>query len=191
MAKKRSSGGKNKPSANTDTTPKKGSPPVDWQERFLTELAATGNVSHSARVALVDRRTIYTHRQSDPAFAAAWLEAVDESNDLLEAEARRRAVEGVNEPVVHQGKIAGTWIDHEGRPCSPHDEGAKFVPVTVKKYSDTLLIFLLNGNRPEKFRQNVKFTGSMDHNHSGTLDHRLAEMSDAELDAEIERLKSV
>ena len=43
--------------------------------------------------------------------------------DALEAEARRRAVEGVRKPVFYQGVICG-WVG---------------------EYSDTLLIFLLKG----------------------------------------------
>jgi hypothetical protein len=43
-------------------------------------------------------------------------------------------VEGVEEPIVYQGEITNT----------------------VRRYSDTLLIFLLKARRPEKFRDNVK-----------------------------------
>lgn len=63
------------------------------------------------------------------------------ATDALEAEARRRAVDGVPEPVFHQGKKCGT----------------------VKKYSDRMLEILLKGHRPEKFREKV------DMNHSGRV----------------------
>ena len=61
-------------------------------------------------------------------------EAREEACDALEAEARRRAVEGVRKPVYYRGEIVGT----------------------VKEYSDTLLIFLMKGAMPEKYRENVK-----------------------------------
>ena len=48
---------------------------------------------------------------------------------MIEAEARRRAVDGVDEPVYYQGKEVGT----------------------VRRYSDVLLIFLLKGLRPQRF----------------------------------------
>ncbi len=51
--------------------------------------------------------------------------------DLLEDEAVRRAKDGVEEPVYQGGKLVGH----------------------VQKYSDTLLIFLLKGAKPEKFRE--------------------------------------
>jgi hypothetical protein len=122
---------------STDSTPKKGDPPPNWRAKFLTELASTGNVTHSAKAAVVDKKTVYNHRHGDPDFAAAWLEAIDEANDTLEAEARRRAVNGVVEPVYQGGQKVGE----------------------ILKYSDTLLIFLLKGNRPDKFRENLRIGG--------------------------------
>lgn len=154
---------------STEPTPKKGSPPRHWRARFLAELAVTGNVSHSSEAAHVSRDTAYEHRKSDPQFADAWADAIEEANDALEAEARRRAVTGVDEPVIYQGQVAGEWIGPDGRPATEGTDGAKFVPLTVKKYSDSLLIFLLNGDRPEKFRQNLKVSGDVEHKHSGEV----------------------
>lgn len=48
---------------------------------------------------------------------------------MLEAEARRRGVEGVEEPILFQSKVV----------------------TTVRKYSDVLLIFLLKGLRPRRY----------------------------------------
>jgi hypothetical protein len=56
----------------------------------------------------------------------------------LESEARRRAVDGVDEPVFHKGRICGT----------------------VRKYSDALLMFLLRGNAPEKYKEGVTVGGN-------------------------------
>ena len=64
--------------------------------------------------------------------------AREEAADTLEAEARRRAIEGVEEPVFHKGQRVGT----------------------VRKYSDLLLIFLLKGVRPQKFRDNYQRAGT-------------------------------
>ena len=71
-------------------------------------------------------------------FAAQWDEAMQVAVDALEAEARRRAVEGVDEPVYYKGQL----ID------------------TIKKYSDNLLITLLKAHRPEKFRERFEHTGA-------------------------------
>jgi hypothetical protein len=114
----------------------------DLQQTFLATLAATGNVKASALAAGVHRDTAYALRASEPAFAAAWASALEDATDTLEAEARRRAVDGVGEPIFQGGKYLGE----------------------ITKYSDTLLLALLKAHRPEKFRDKVT-----KHEHSGTV----------------------
>lgn len=127
----------------TGATPKKGAavrrntaaPKGDsWHAVFLANLAENCNVSEAARAAGIHRRTAYTHRDQDSAFAADWDAAVEDGVDLLEAEARRRALKGTVKPVFYQGEECGG----------------------VREYSDTLMIFLLKAHRPERFRDNVK-----------------------------------
>lgn len=65
-----------------------------WREPFLEALAATGNVTASARAVGLDRDAAYLRRKSDPEFAAAWASAEEVSTDELVAEARRRALAG-------------------------------------------------------------------------------------------------
>ena len=108
---------------------------------FLEAFALTGNVSESAKAAGVGRSTVYDARESDKAFAAAWDEAEEDAADRLERVALERAVDGVAEPVYYKGQLAGA----------------------VRRYSDTLLIFLLKARRPEKFRERY------DHQHSGSV----------------------
>lgn len=108
------------------------------------EFATTGNVSAAAQKAGIGRMTAYDARNTDgkegaalleaQEFAAAWDSAREVAADALELEARRRAKEGWPEPVFYQGKQVGR----------------------VRKYSDTLLIFLLKATRPEKFRETVR-----------------------------------
>ena len=138
----------------------------DWKALFLEHLALTGNVKLAADAARVARRTAYNHRDADKEFAAAWTAAMDEAADVLEAEARRRAVAGVDEPVIYEGKLSGTYVNDKGQPVTETTPGARLIPLTVKKYSDTLLIFLLKGARPEKFRDHHV------HQHTGNLDLR-------------------
>jgi len=107
------------------------------QSRFLMHLASSGNVSASARQAGVERSTVYGWREADRAFASAWEAALEDAVDLLEAEARRRAVDGYDEVVLSGGRIV----------CDPSG-----VPVTRRKYSDGLLSFLLRAHRPARFR---------------------------------------
>jgi hypothetical protein len=124
-----------------------------WKVKFLQHLAECGNVKLSADAAGVGRRTVYTHRQSDKDFAAKWAEAMEDAADVLEAEAHRRAVAGCDEPVIYEGKLCGRYVDAQGRTVADNTPGATLVPLTVKKFSDTLLIFLLKGARPAKYRE--------------------------------------
>jgi hypothetical protein len=115
--------------------------------RFLEALAETGNVT-AAAAAGISRGGAYDHRQIDEAFAAAWAEAEQVAADKLEAEAWRRAVDGVSEPVISMGKLV-------------RDENDQ--PVTIRRYSDNLLALLLRAHRPEKFRERAP------HEHTGTF----------------------
>lgn len=123
-------------------TPKKG----DWERRFLATLRETANVRLAAEAAGVSRKTAYAHKKSNATFQQSWDDALEEAVDLLEREARRRAFEGVEEPVFFQGK----QIERDG------------VPVVVRKYSDVLLMFLLKAHRPRKFRERVELSGNAD-----------------------------
>lgn len=103
------------------------------QAAFLEALAEGLTISGAAKQAGVPRRTVYNWRDADPDFAKAWIEAEDAGADRLEDEALRRAVSGLVEPVYYGGKEVGE----------------------VRKYSDTLLVFLLKARRPDKYRDRV------------------------------------
>ena len=112
-------------------TQKKGRKP--WRPLFLDTLRGTGNVRLAASNAGVARQVAYRARDSSPTFRDAWDEALEEARELLEAEARRRAAVGVEEPVYYKGQVVGM----------------------IRKYSDNLLMFLLKAHWPDKFRENV------------------------------------
>lgn len=99
-------------------------------EQFLESLRDCGNVALAARFCHIGRRTVYAWRKEDTDFAKAWDEAMEDAVELMEAEARRRALNGVDEPVYQGGRLVGQ----------------------TRRYSDTLLIFLLKGARPERYR---------------------------------------
>jgi hypothetical protein len=101
---------------------------------FCAALAASGgNVSRACQAVDIARMTAYEWRDEDPAFAAAWERAKAIGMDALEDEATRRAFEGFDRPIVHQGVITAT----------------------MREYSDTLAIFLLKGGKPEKYRERI------------------------------------
>jgi hypothetical protein len=135
----------------------------DWRPKFLHLLASEGVVSSAANLCGVHLATVYRERERNPEFGDAWKAALDVATDTMEREARRRAIEGVNEPVVYQGQLAYVAVDAKGEYCPPDAPGARLIPLTVKKFSDTLLIFLLKGRRPEVFGDKATIT------HDGSL----------------------
>ena len=152
------------PSAATKRTQAPSKPRRNWKPTWLNAFRETGMVTAACRVAKVGRRTVYD-ASIDEEFAAAWDEIEQETTDVMEREAYRRAVDGVPEPLVSAGKHV----------------------TDVRKYSDTLLIFMLKGRRPEKFRENVKVE------HGGAIKTvpklDLSKLSDSEMD-QLEKLTS-
>jgi hypothetical protein len=96
---------------------------------FLEALRNGASISSAAKSAAYGRTSIYQWRKDNADFAAAWDEALDEGTDVLEDEVMRRARDGVDEPRFYEGEVCGY----------------------VRKYSDTLAIFLLKARRPEKY----------------------------------------
>ena len=91
----------------------------------------------SAQAAGVSRECCYKARDRSERFRADWEAALDEAADILEAEARRRAVEGWDEPVYQRGELVGV----------------------VRKFSDQLLITLMRADRPARFaRRTMEIT---------------------------------
>jgi hypothetical protein len=118
-------------------------PPLK-QRAFLAAYAKCGNITRAAALAKVARSRHYEW-MDDPDYAAAFGAAGEEACDLLESEARRRAVDGIEEPVVYQGELS-VKLDTLGR--------RTIHPLTIRRYSDVLLIFLLKAQRPDKYRDN-------------------------------------
>jgi hypothetical protein len=103
------------------------------RQLFLKALSETGSVSTAVTVAGTSRTRVYELRKTEPAFARAWNEAEEIAVDRLEEEARRRAVEGVEEPLVSAGRLVR---DDSGR------------PIMVGRYSDNLLMALIKAHQP-------------------------------------------
>lgn len=102
------------------------------KELFLDNLSMNGNITLAARAAGWKYPTIAErHREDDEQFAEAWLDALTQATDAMEYEARRRAMEGWDEPVFYLGEQVGT----------------------VRKYSDKLLEMMLKAHRPSRFRE--------------------------------------
>jgi hypothetical protein len=99
------------------------------QARFLTHLAETGQVTKSAIAAGWDRVQAYRLKAESEQFAELWADALEAYADKLEAEAFRRAVEGTQKGVWHQGVRVGN----------------------EQQYSDSLLALMLKAKRKREY----------------------------------------
>ncbi len=114
--------------------PNSGDGIVKKKQRFLSALRESGNVVRAAREAGIGVSTAYQlskHPDYTEIFEAAKAEGEQALAYRLLEEARRRAEEGVLEPVFYQGQEVGT----------------------VRKYSDNLLMFKIKGLLPQ-YREN-------------------------------------
>lgn len=87
--------------------------------------------AHALRIA------VYTLEKKDPEFAERFREAQRLGLEVLEDEARRRAFEGVERVIYHQGVAVDT----------------------AREYANSLICFLLKGGKPEKYKDRVEHTG--------------------------------
>ena len=103
---------------------------LGWIPAFLESMARGVCLREACRISNTTPSAVYQHRASDEAFRACWDRAVERGTDLLEQEAVRRAYHGTEKPVFYKGEQCGT----------------------VQEYSDTLLMFMLRGRKPETYR---------------------------------------
>lgn len=99
------------------------------QKRFLETLAKTGCVRDACRKVGISDTSAYRTRDRLPAFAEQWERALAMASTALETVAWQRGVEGIEEPVIHYGKVVGTRI----------------------KRSDSILRLMLQGANPRKY----------------------------------------
>lgn len=123
-------------------TTKERAPNWLWVGAYLHTLRTTGSKTEAARVAGIDRTTAYQAAARWPWFQAAITKALADWEEarveLLEAEADRRAAEGVITD-VKEVKVDG-----------------KKLPLVIRRYSDQLLMFRLKALRKDKYQESVE-----------------------------------
>jgi hypothetical protein len=105
------------------------------QHDFLEKFCDLANITRAATATRIGRRTVYDWLENDKDFKVKFKKARKVAVGVLEDEAHRRAVEGIDKAIFYKGKRVKT---------------------KVKEYSDTLLIVLLKANAPKKYRERVQ-----------------------------------
>jgi hypothetical protein len=104
---------------------------------FLLKLEATASMTRAAKLSNVPRRTVYDWIDNDEDFVKDLEKSKLIAVEALEDEALRRAFEGTERPVYQGGKKVGK----------------------IREYSDTLMVMLMKGNLPEKYKE--RFSGEL------------------------------
>lgn len=104
------------------------------KEKFLAEFARCGRAVQSARAVGITPKTHYHWFEHDAEYRERCEEARQAYCESLEAEADRRAVEGVDKPAGWYRGVAGG---------------------TVREYSDSLLRDRLRAEMPDKYRERI------------------------------------
>jgi hypothetical protein len=115
---------------------------------FLKAMEETASVRRACKLAKIPRRTVYDWREKDEEFEKDFQKSRIIAADALEDEAVRRAHEGILKPVFQGGKKVGT----------------------IREYSDTLMVLLLKGNLPERYKD--RFSGELSGQGGGPIKHQ-------------------
>lgn len=107
------------------------------KDAFLAAYRVSGNISTACTAAGLHRSTYYDWTEKDERFALEARQAYNEAGDLLEQHARDWATVGV--PTVKEIYEDGKLVRRE----------------ESRDISATLLIFLLKGAKPEKYRERL------------------------------------
>jgi hypothetical protein len=154
---------------------------LNAQQRFLAAYIHCGEISVAAEQAGIARARHYEWLAENPEYRKQFEEVEDIAVARLLSEVRRRAVDGIEEPVIYQGGL-----------CYPtKTKGGKSTdkPLTIRKYSDNLLMFLVKGKRPE-YRDNWRGELSVKADLQATHNIDLTKLSDDKLNHLITILES-
>lgn len=98
---------------------------INKRDAFLEAFSKIGVISKAAQAAGCDRHSHYFWLETDEDYAERFNQALELFKESVDFEIFRRAVVGIDEPVIYQGQ---------------RSKDANGNPVTVKRLSDTLLI---------------------------------------------------
>lgn len=153
------------------------------QKAFLGALLQTaGNITRAASLVPISIKSHYDWLKAEAdlpieeaEYTYSFHEAKQQSYEVLEAEAIRRAHDGVRKPVVSMGRVVMVqkrddkgnpeWYDFTDPKTKKKERRPVLVPLEEISYSDSLMGLLLRGNISEKYRDkadvNAMHTGSV------------------------------
>lgn len=127
---------------------------------FLAAFRITASITRAAEAAGIARDLHYRWLKDSKGYAAAFAEARIQAGQYLEDVAVERADRGDFEPLVYKGQFCYAESEYEedaeaseGKRRKVYRLKADAKPLGVWKKSDQLLIVLLKGAMPDKYRE--------------------------------------
>lgn len=117
------------------------------KRRFLAVYSRTANIRASCAAAKIGRSTYYLWSEHDAEFSAAAAQAREDAGDLLEQQAIRWATTGI--PTIKE--------------VYERNDRGELVLVRKERSKDispTMLIFLLKGAKPQKYRERLEHSAA-------------------------------
>jgi hypothetical protein len=158
------------------------------QDLLLLALGKCASIKQACEVAGIDRKTFYRWKASSKTFARDVEITSEEANDTVDDEIVRRAIEGIEEPLVSMGNViyeeelvydvyGKPELDAKGRQKT--QRGAK---IMHKKYSDGLLLALAK-SRMKKYRdrEDLDLLEQLNKQTGGTITLNTKDMTSEEL----------
>ena len=142
---------------------------IDKRAAFLAAYGIAASIDAACKAAKIDRKQHYRWLKGDADYAARFRDVKTEAADALEDEAVERAMRGVYEPNVFQGRfiypqeevVTPAVLGPRGGIVEPERREWRDVPGAMPfgiwRKSDTLLIHLLRGFMPEKYGYRGQF----------------------------------
>ena len=151
------------------------------RRQFLEYIARGMTLTEATQAAGISRQYVYVLLRKSERFANAYRDAQERSADLLEAAARRRAIDGVDRYVTYAGQIVFVKFDRDGQPIPPGSKRRGTLrPLIQKEYSDALLVRMLIARLPRLYGRadpaEEKPAAPTREDAVAALDHILAEL---------------
>lgn len=122
---------------------------------FLVAFTQLGSINQAARIVQIKPEQVRRWKKKDPVFLKLFKRAEEAITMTIEDEALRRATEGQKRIILYKGQPVLVPKNLK----KPNGAQKIYVEHTP---SDTLLMFLLRGRAPNKYRNNVDLTSGGD-----------------------------
>lgn len=116
---------------------------------FLAAIRKYPNITAAAKAAGISREAHYRRLEDDEKYRVEFERAYSDGIAAIEDEAIRRAVRGVQRPVLYHGLPVMI-------PKDPDDPEGGSTPLMETEYSDSLITLLLKAKKPEEYKERIE-----------------------------------